>query len=576
MYSLKRNAQGFIDLYEGVFKLVKLPDNSIITVEFILDFKMYSKTYTDLNDFLKEVEDTSDFDTLDVVLKTTDNNYTLVFDKTSDTKEIRDKINLPYIKELYKFDQGLSDLKYVNEYLPAWSTAFKNIYSNHTRTFEPVFTQVLDIKYNVNNLINSEPLQSIKNVIFYKRKSNVKIISTKAQSYLKNRVDYTFNSNVLLNFGHQFNTIYIEFQEKTTCTIRVKGIYNDAFIKEDIKLTETSVITLSNKYNKIFSIDLVDFSEYQIPTETIKISNMLNIEGFLTQQSSERVLEYVSDKIAIKKKGVIENVFINTIPNYFGMYIDSQDSIVAVHNNMMYTAKLNLKLDLDIPKDLSYNNTQYIETIFLNPNEYEIAIDAYGFVQDVSTERCSISIMNSNKEVYYLDDSNQLVKSDEEIFIYLKSTDKIHINLELDSAVEYVIISLKDSNSFYKKSNLIVQPFIEFIPNLKLLDTERLVKMNDIYYFYDSVNLKLKELSISPTQMSLIDTPPAHSYYYLSTETYLSPAESSDVSQALTNFKVDLYDVKFEYDLDKSDTMAGNGSFLVDVSSSSSEVSINT
>lgn len=576
MYSLKRNAQGFIDLYEGVFKLVKLPDNSIITVEFILDFKMYSKTYTDLNDFLKEVEDTSDFDTLDVVLKTTDNNYTLVFDKTSDTKEIRDKINLPYIKELYKFDQGLSDLKYVNEYLPAWSTAFKNIYSNHTRTFEPVFTQVLDIKYNVNNLINSEPLQSIKNVIFYKRKSNVKIISTKAQSYLKNRVDYTFNSNVLLNFGHQFNTIYIEFQEKTTCTIRVKGIYNDAFIKEDIKLTETSVITLSNKYNKIFSIDLVDFSEYQIPTETIKISNMLNIEGFLTQQSSERVLEYVSDKIAIKKKGVIENVFINTIPNYFGMYIDSQDSIVAVHNNMMYTAKLNLKLDLDIPKDLSYNNTQYIETIFLNPNEYEIAIDAYGFVQDVSTERCSISITNSNKEVYYLDDSNQLVKSDEEIFIYLKSTDKIHINLELDSAVEYVIISLKDSNSFYKKSNLIVQPFIEFIPNLKLLDTERLVKMNDIYYFYDSVNLKLKELSISPTQMSLIDTPPAHSYYYLSTETYLSPAESSDVSQALTNFKVDLYDVKFEYDLDKSDTMAGNGSFLVDVSSSSSEVSINT
>ena len=574
MYSLKRNAQGFIDLYEGVFKLVKLPDNSIITVEFILDFKMYSKTYTDLNDFLKEVEDTSDFDTLDVVLKTADNNYTLVFDKTSDTKEIIDKINLPYIKELYKFDQGLSDLKYVNEYLPAWSTAFKNIYSNHTRTFEPVFTQVLDIKYNVNNLINSEPLQSIKNVIFYKRKSNVKTISTKAQSYLKNRIDYTFNSNVLLNFGHQFNTIYIEFQEKTTCTIRVKGIYNDAFIKEDIKLTETSVITLSNKYNKIYSIDLVDFSEYQIPTETIKISNMLNIEGFLTQQSSERVLEYVSDKIAIKKKGVIENVFINTIPNYFGMYIDSQDSIVAVHNNMMYTAKLNLKLDLDIPKDLSYNNTQYIETIFLNPNEYEIAIDAYSFVQDVSTERCSISITNSNKEVYYLDDSNQLVKSDEEIFIYLKSTDKIHINLELDSAVEYVIISLKDSNSFYKKSNLIVQPFIEFIPNLKLLDTERLVKMNDIYYFYDSVNLKLKELSISPTQMSLIDTPPAHSYYYLSTETYLSPAESSDVSQALTNFKVDLYDVKFEYDLDKSDTMAGNGSFLVDVSSS--EVSINT
>lgn len=574
MYNLKRNAQGFIDLYEGVFKLVKLPDNSVITVEFILDFKMYSKTYTDLNDFLKEVEDTSDFDTLDVVLKTTDNNYTLVFDKTSDTKEIRDKINLPYIKELYKFDQGLSDLKYVNEYLPAWSTAFKNIYSNHTRTFEPVFTQVLDIKYNVNNLINSEPLQSIKNVIFYKRNSNVKTISTKAQSYLRNRIDYTFNSNVLLNFGHQFNTIYIEFQEKTTCTIRVKGIYNNAFIKEDIKLTETSVITLSNKYNKIYSIDLVDFSEYQIPTETIKISNMLNIEGFLTQQSSERVLEYVSDKIAIKKKGVIENVFINTIPNYFGMYIDSQDSIVAVHNNMMYTAKLNLKLDLDIPKDLSYNNTQYIETIFLNPNEYEIAIDAYGFVLDVSTERCSISITNSNGEVYYLDDSNQLVKSDEEIFIYLKSTDKIHINLELDSAVEYVIISLKDSNSFYKKSNLIVQPFIEFIPNLKLLDTERLVKINDIYYFYDSVNLKLKELSISPTQMSLNDTPPAHNYYYLSTETYLSPAESSDVSQALTNFKVDLYDVKFEYDLDKSDRMAGNGSFLVDVSSS--EVSINT
>ena len=508
MYSLRKNTKGQVLLYKDDTLLTDLDGAELLTVEFILNFKLYKKTYIDLTSFLDEIEDTKNLSNLDINLHKAGVKFQIEFDKSSDTLEHKISINLPYTKELYKFEQGLSNFDYVKDFMPLWSTAYKNIYSNHTKTFEPLFTNVLNIKYNVDNYIKNLPIQSIKNVIFYKRDTKTEQLSDKNINYLINKHTYTLNSESLVDFGNKFNSIYIELSESCICKLRIKGIFNNSFVKEDVVLSDTSLIILKNKYNKIYSIDLLDFYDNLIPDLEVKLSNVIYVDSFYNESSIKRTLEATESKIILKEGGVPKYVFNNTIPDYQGMFVTKDDNILSVYNGVLYTSKLNLKLDLDIPENLTYNNTNYIETIYLNSNEYEIAIDAYRFLSDVETERCCISIYNNNEQ-YFLNSNFELESGSEDIFIYLKDLrDKIYINLELDSDVEYVIISIKDSNSFYKKSNIIVQPFIEYIPNLKLKLNEQLVILNENFYLFNSIENQLIPLLITPSQMSMIEDPP--------------------------------------------------------------------
>ena len=504
MYNLKKDIEGKVNLYEDNIKVISLDVGDSISVEYILNFKLYKKSYTLLSDFLKEISDTEDLSKLNINLYKNNIKYNLEFDKTSDTSEKSINLNILYIKELYKFEQGLSNYDYVKDYLPVWSTAYKTIYSNHTKTFEPLFTNALNIKYNVDNFISDLPIQSIKNVIFYKRSEIKKTIPDKTKSTLISRQSYQFNSDVVLNFGHTFTKVYVELSEDALCKIRIKGLYKNSLIKEDIILTDRGIVTLKNEYNKIYSIDLIDFYGNLIPALEVKVSNILYIDSFNTESSPERLIQTTDTKLLLKQNGVTKYIFNNTIPNHQGLYIDNKDNLMTVYNNILYTAKLNIKIDMDIPSNLTYNNTSYIETTYLNSEEYEIALDVVNFIKDVESDRCCVSITNSNNEKYYLNSNYELQQSEEDIFISIKDSDeKIYITLELDSAVEYVIISLKDSNSFYIKSNIILQPFVEYIPNLKIENNEKLVKLNNKYFLLDIENNNLSELEISPSQISL-------------------------------------------------------------------------
>ena len=358
MYKLKSLTSGEMALYKDDLQLVILPDRSHISIEFIIDQKHYQKTYKVLETFLQEIKHTKDFSVLEINLKTSTESFVINYEGSEVTDIFSVVLEAPYTKDMYVHLQGLSDYKYVYDYMPQWSTAFKNVYSNHTQAFEPLFTNSLNIDYNVDNLIKDRPIQNLKNILFYRKDPIVENISEKSLDYFIKEKEYVINSEDTIGFG-TYNTIYIKLKTPGSYKLRIKGIYNSAYIKEDILIYGEGVFTLNLKYSHIYSINMIEFYSENIENSVL-LSNVYEIKDFNFQNKADRSLEYSDNKV-ISTLDNDKNVFINKLPYYDGMFIDNQDNVIVDYNNKLYTAKLNTKLNLNIPKDVTYNNTKYLE-----------------------------------------------------------------------------------------------------------------------------------------------------------------------------------------------------------------------
>lgn len=564
MFKLKSLTSGEMALYKDDLQLVILPDRSHISIEFIIDQKHYQKTYKVLETFLQEIKHTKDFSVLEINLKTSTESFVVNYEGSDVTDIFSVVLEAPYTKDMYVHLQGLSDYKYVYDYMPQWSTAFKNIYSNHTQAFEPLFTNSLNIDYNVDNLIKDRPIQNIKNILFYRKDPIVENISEKSLDYFIKEKEYIVNSEDTINFG-SYNTIYIKLKTPGNYKLRIKGIYNSAYIKEDILIYGEGIFTLNLKYSHIYSINMIEFYSENIENSVL-LSNVYEIKDFNFQNKANRSLEYSNNKI-ISTLDNDKNVFINKLPYYDGMFIDNQDNIIVNYNNKLYTAKLNTKLNLNIPKDVTYNNTKYLETTYLSPTEYEISVSVKDFAIDFDNARMCIFITDSKNKTFYLNNDFELEESLTDIYVDgNRLKDKIHFNIELDSDVEYVIISIKDNSGIYKKSNLIVQPFIEFVPNLYILPTEELLLIEDKFYLLNTSEFKLTPLLLNPTQTSLKDSVKYH-YYYMTSETYPLTPDADPVHSTLSDFNITISTNKTVRNLRSDYFSGGIGVDLIKVNS---------
>lgn len=561
MYKLKSLTSGEMSLYKNDLQLVILPDKSYISIEFIIDQKHYQKTYKVLETFLQEIKNTKDFSTLEINLKTDRESFVVSYEDKDTTDIFSAILKAPYTKNMYVHVQGLSDYSYVYDYMPQWSTAFKNIYSNHTQAFEPLFTNAKNIDYNVDNLIKDRPIQSLKNILFYRKDPLVQNVSEiVSNSFIKEK-EYIINSEDIVNFGNDYNTIYFKLKNPGNYKLRVKGVYNSAYIKEDILISGDGLFKLNLKYSQIYSINMIDF--YSESTEnSVLVSNVYEIKNFNYINKEGRSLEYIGNKIVTSDSQNNKNVFINKLPYYDGILIDKHDNLIVDYNNKLYTAKLNAKLNIDLPKDVTYNNTKYIETTYLSPDEYEIAVNVRDFAIDFDNTRMCISITDSKNKSFYLNNDFDLEESLEDIYVDgNRLKDKIHFNVELDSDVEYVIISIKDNSGIYKKSNLIVQPFIEFVPNLYILPTEELLLIEEEFYLLDTSEFKLTPLLLNPTQTSLKDSVNYH-YYYMTSETYPLTPEPDYVRSNVSEFDISILSTKTTYTLPTETFSGGTGAAL--------------
>ena len=173
-----------------------------------------------------------------------------------------------------------------------------------------------------------------------------------------------------------------------------------------------------------------------------------------------------------------------------------------------------------------------------------------------------IFITDSKNKTFYLNNDFELEESSTDIYVDgNRLKDKIHFNIELDSDVEYVIISIKDNSGIYKKSNLIVQPFIEFVPNLYILPTEELLLIEDKFYLLDTSEFKLTPLLLNTTQTSLKDSVNYH-YYYMTSETYPLTPEPDFVRSSVSEFDISILSTKSTYDLPTEKFSGGTGNTL--------------
>lgn len=563
MYLLKRDSYtSNLLLYREDLEVFILPDKSYIIVEYDTGDRVFQKEFKLLEDFLREVKNTLDFSFLDIKLKTPTSLEQILYDNQETSTEFIKSITILYEQESYNYEQGLSNYSYVQDYLPKWSTAYKNTYSAHVKTLEPVFTEVLNVEYNVSNYVEGKPLQSIKNALYYIRDPETTLLSnTNIEGYHSN-TKYILNSDTTIRFYGISNIIYISLKDLGGYQLRIKGIFEDSFIEEDIYVSGLGIHRLNLEYSSIYSINIekVDYGE---SNNTLYISNVLEISEFNYLKRVDKNIDSKDAKIIVTDiLSKDKTVFINTLPYSSSLILDRNDNLLGIYDNILYSCKLNCKLNLDIPQNITYNNTKYIETTYLNENEYEICLDIGSYIFDIEVSLVSICIENSLKERYYLTEDTELVLSETPIFFdSSKVNPRVTFNIDIDNLVEYVIVSISDQDYKHKKANLITQPHLEYIPNLYIKPKEKLLLIKDQYHLLDFDSNILTPLVLNSNPTSLKDSTD-YSYYYLTSETYPITTESEDTSIRPSDFTVKLLKTKYTYSLPDVDQTSGIGSIL--------------
>ena len=190
-------------------------------------------------------------------------NLDLTFFSELETKT--DYYGFTYESERHKLIQGLSDYEYIKDYMPKWSTAYKNYLSSHGKLVEPFFT---DIAYNLkqiqkyieNDVIFFEFPEGDENLAYSKyQEYSVKILEkniTDVKEYSDKIINdiKSYNLKTSKNVDYTFlyfKDLYIKLNTKSqNVAIQIEGIYNSNTVKEIVYLDSTSWVQLNFKYDK--------------------------------------------------------------------------------------------------------------------------------------------------------------------------------------------------------------------------------------------------------------------------------------------------------------------------------------
>ena len=148
---------------------------------------------------------------------------------------------------------------------------------------------------------------------------------------------------------------------------------------------------------------------------------------------------------------------------------------------------------MQIDRDITYNNTKYIETTYLTSSEYLVEVLLLEYIKDTEKNRVSIAVKSSN-DTYYLNSLSELQSSTEELFINLSDLkrDKISFELSTDHDIETLTITINDIDGHYKKSSVIIHPKIVLKNEVLVPERDLVLLVNDNLFLLDNLNLKLR------------------------------------------------------------------------------------
>lgn len=382
--------------------------------------------------------------------------------------------SFPFKVEQAKESYGISDYRFVYDYMPSWSTAYKFPYSTHTKTVEPLFSNLTYIRDGVKRRLKGYPagegFRKTKDLKPYGAESYI-TLSDAEHSYIQSYL-YLNDSQRVIDFGATFNDIYItplEFVDKFD--IVIDGEYNNAFFSERLTITSEGTILLKNKYNKIFNIlvDPASITSHEFPPDlnlfSFTISNYLEVSEFSYQDRKDTFLSIDEDIIIQSNKDNLKTHNIFQIPyvNFNGLHIDNQDNIYMVKGDEVYTGKLDAKLHIPIPLDPSYNNSKYIEECKISHKISTIELFLPAFIEHTQQNQVSVKVITPTSTTYLTDDF-RLVPSDSPIYLdtsIIKFGKSITLDFKLDE--EWTVIRMEDRKNIYSVSHLISVPSIELV-----------------------------------------------------------------------------------------------------------------
>ena len=507
-YKIVRNYEiNSLEFYDE-FQNIKdtLNENEYFKLYFLNLNKQYEIKLNTLSELFGQLNRLKDFENTELLFISSDINKRVNIESLKLNNKLNKNIfKIEYEKEFKDFRIGFADYSYVNSYMPQWSTAYVFDYSNHSKLVEPIFT---DLKLNsifidkllkddtsVESVVDKHELLSTKD---YFKESSIESISENTKKGLIDR-EYFINSNDILDF-YKINTIYIKRTLDIYLNIKIFGIYKNTFISEDVILNNNGIVKLKLKYDKIYNISILDFENIEDTSKvSVRVSNAFNIETNklnFKYRKDNSFFELEASNL-IYKKGNKSTVFnLGNIDSNSFIHVDSQDTIHKVLNNTLYIGRVDSKLDLQIPKDMTYNNTKYIETTYLTSSEYLIEVLTLEYLRDTQKNKVSISLKNSLGETYYLNNQSKLQTSDSELFINISEIKKNKISFELtvEPEIEFILLTLNDFEGHHKKSNIIIHPKVDFKEVLKLEDQlEKLILMDNKISIINNFTLEIKE-----------------------------------------------------------------------------------
>ncbi len=480
----------------------------VLEISFIKESRKYEVPYYELDKFFKALESIKNLRSTSIFIKDGNSKSKLEFFNVDENLELtKSYYKFQYAKDTYVEALGFADYSYTNYFMPKWSTAFKFQHSNHCKMVEPLFTDLninAEVISKIINLKDDPDFEDVSKLEFLLK--NKKVVQEKSISNLQLQgfvsEDYLINSKKRMQFSEGFDYIYIKRLQDIQTTIKIKGIQNNSFVEEQVTLNDNSVVKLQYNYQTIYNLEIVDYNnlsdDLDFNSFTYTISNSINIrENNLTfhKRKDESYFEIEGEFLVYKRKDSREIKVFNLgfDVQVCNIYIDSLDKIYVLKDNIIYTGRVEAKLDLQIDRDITYNNTKYIETTYLTSSEYLVEVLLLEYIKDTEKNRVSIAVKSSN-DTYYLNSLSELQSSTEELFINLSDLkrDKISFELSTDHDIETLTITINDIDGHYKKSSVIIHPKIVLKNEVLVPERDLVLLVNDNLFLLDNLNLKLR------------------------------------------------------------------------------------
>ena len=511
MYTIKIE-NGTAILYKD--NIAYTPQKENTTVDFLLEYyysnSLVSQNFLekDLDKLLEEILNTDiinykvflrPYGALEDPLLKNKNREQILVIKT-DNKKLQ-RFVIKYEIEKYIENKGYADTRYINYYMPKWSTAYKFYASNHSKVLQPFHD---NLRYFANYFKNSFYKESESNVNNPERyqipftPDNVDVITSKniINSLVSTKLDL-FNQSKLY-FGHKYNKIHIYDRNFIDLyTLKIQGTYKNQFIEETITIESKSVYTLKYNYTEIYNIIIMpdNLNNFNPLNFDLMIGNYLRLEKFMYELRLNTNLELEDNNIILSDE-VLEplKVFYLDTNTYDKLFITSDDKVISIKNNKLYTAKLDSKIHLNFPKNITYNNNKFIETTYVYDDTYNIKLYLKDYMIYAENRLVSVYLENSKGEKLYLNNYLNLVESVEELFMtdfIAAKDDYVELEIKIEDS-EYITINIQDYENKYLISDIIIHPHIDLIEEYEIPTDAayEIILIDKIPYLYNSTYLK--------------------------------------------------------------------------------------